>query len=666
MMFRYTGHPRKPYRLATFAYVAVPVITLLLVLCGQGAAAQTQDTGKVLIDIRADVIQHNKTDTGEINRFIGNAVFRQGTDTLYCDSLYQNLTTNIIQAFSNVRIAQQGGTQGECDYLRYTPNTKDAFMQGNVSLTDGKNELWCEELTYNLGTKTAVYNKSGVLHSDSTTVSSTAGTYNVKSKDARFTGKVIVTDPRYHITSEDLGYNTETKVETFFAHSIVTSDSGKSVLVTDKGTYDSKNVIAHFTGHSSIWNDGQYIEADTMNYNKVTGYGFAFGNVITLDTAQHSTLYCGRAEYFRHQRVLWATIKPVLMQVNDKDTLYMRADTFYSAPMVKVSVAPGVKLNKFNDTLAREAAVAKQAADSAAMPSLIIPAAIPKINVDTIVKAKEEESVATELPKGKKKRGKAIASTDVPKAAVPVAKAPEKNFADSNIDWIVPAWKYRMPARGSDTARAKPVDRSIAGGYRAIDTAAADTTAPLFFVGYHHVLIFSDSLQGKCDSVVYTRADSNLRMIYNPIAWAHHSQITGDTIIMHLDSNHIKRMFVPNNALLVSLSGPEKAGMYDQIQGKTLTAYFDSNQINKMVVLPKSESIYYSKDDSGAYIGVNQAQSDKMRIFFADQKISRIKFEVDVHQTLTPMEEADIPNTKLSRFKWLIDLQPKSKEELFR
>src|SRR5207244_843535 len=64
----------------------------------------------------------------------------------------------------------------------------------------------------------------------------------------------------------------------------------------------------------------------------------------------------------------------------------------------------------------------------------------------------------------------------------------------------------------------------------AVDTTAADTTAPLYFIGYHHVLIFSDSLQGRCDSIVYTRADSLIRMIYKPIAWAHNSQITGDTI----------------------------------------------------------------------------------------------------------------------------------------
>ena len=73
------------------------------------ATAQQRDTScKMTIYLTANVIIHIQTDSGQINKFLDNAVFRQGTDTLYCDSLYQNLTTKTIEAFSNVRIAQAG------------------------------------------------------------------------------------------------------------------------------------------------------------------------------------------------------------------------------------------------------------------------------------------------------------------------------------------------------------------------------------------------------------------------------------------------------------------------------------------------------------------------------------------------------------------------------
>ena len=67
---------------------------------------------------------------------------------------------------------------------------------------------------------------------------------------------------------------------TFFSPSIVVSDS--SILNTSCGTYESKMGIAHFPCRSSILNKEQYIEADTLDYNKTSGFGKAIGNVIAI------------------------------------------------------------------------------------------------------------------------------------------------------------------------------------------------------------------------------------------------------------------------------------------------------------------------------------------------------------------------------------------------
>ncbi len=537
---------------------------------------------------------HITTDSGQVNKFLDSAVFYQGTDTLYCDSLYQNITTNTIEAFSNVRVAQAGGTQATSDYLKYISAKKLAYMHGNVSLTDGKNKLRTEDLTYDLGTKNGVYTNSGTLEADSTTVTSYRGEYNVKSKDARFTGKVTVTDPNYNTVSDDMGYNTETKLTRFFAKSAVTGDSGKTILNTTGGLYDSHAGFAYFYTHSTIWYDGQYIEGDTLYYNKLTGYGCSYGHVIAIDTAHQSTLFCGRAVYYQKRRILQATDKPVLMQVKGADTLYIRADTFYSAPAIKQ------KNDTFKVKMAAALAQKNAIKASPAVPADTTAAKVPTGN-------KKEK-------KGKQKKGGAI--VNAPLAILE-------------------------------------------------DTSVADTTAPLYFSGYHHVRIFSDSMQGVCDSICYTQADSTIRMMYNPVAWSRNSQVTGDTIVMLLDSNRIKSIFVPNNAFIVSLAGPEKAQLYDQVQGKMLKAYFKGNTINDMLVYPNAESIYYSKDDNGAFIGVVQAKSDKMHILFENQKIKQIKLLEDTHQVLTPLDKADLPSTKLSRFKWLQDRRPKNKEELF-
>jgi lipopolysaccharide export system protein LptA len=628
------------------------IMVMLFVLCslsGLNAFAQKnvvpakKDTSKSeqLYLKNVDVMTNTKTDSGDLTKFLGNAVFTQGTDTLYCDSLYQHVKTKIYEAFSNVRIAQQGGTQGTCNYLRFTAGQKEVFMTGNVALTDGKNRLVCEELTYNLGTKTGVYNKGGTLYSDSTTVQSNTGVYNVTSKDARFKGNVHINgiNPQYKITSDDVGYNTETKFESFFAHSIIVSDSGKSIVETKSGTYDSQKGVANLTAHSSIWDDGQYIEGDKLNYDKMTGIGLGIGHVISIDTAHHATLFCDRLEYYQKKRVLWATGRPVLRQADGRDTIYMRADTFYSAPMVKVMPVPKKLKAKTDSTVkAVDSSMVKNVADTA-----IAADTLAHLKVKKTIKPPDTVTVWVHGRPGKKLD--TIRMTTKP-------------------GYKIPAMEDTMKIAGSKKSRHKK--GTLLNNAVAVDTSTADTTAPLYFIGYHHVKIFSDSLQGTSDSVCYTRSDSTIRMMYAPICWAHNSQITGDTILIHLDTNEVRSIFVPNNAFVVSRSGPVKAQLFDQVQGRTLTAYFKHNAITNAIVFPNAEAIYFPTDEKGAYLGMNESKSERMRIFFEEQKIVEIKLEQEADLTVTPMEKADFPNARLSRFKWLIDSRPKTKEELFK
>ncbi|HRO43872.1 MAG TPA: OstA-like protein [Flavipsychrobacter sp.] len=535
-----------------------------MALCVFKANAQQDTSGKLPIEIlpsNGTRLEYITTDSGAINKLINNVALKQGDNYMYCDSAYIDLAKNNVYAFGNVRLIQNSGTQVQSDYLRYTGNTKRAYLKGNVSLTDGKNNLWSEELEYNLNTKLGVYTQGGTLQSEMTTLSSNAGTYNAKTKDARFTGDVFVTDPEYNVTSVDLGYNTETKVVRFLGASVVVND--KSTLHTSSGTWDAKNEIAHFTTRSSIQNEAQYIEGDKMDYNRKTGFGIVVGNVFALDTSQKATLYSGHAQYNEITRQLWATIKPVMKRVNGDDSLYIRADTFYAAPVPRAE-----------DSLQRK----------------------------------------NEKVKSKKEIGKNVVET-----------------TEVNVT----------------------------------DTTASDSSRPRYFIGYHHVLVYSDSLQARCDSISYSQADSTMRLMYNPIAWSRKSQITGDTILLYTDSNTLRKLFVPNNAFVVSQSGPEKANMYDQVQGKTLTGFFENNAIKTMLVFPNAEAIYYSKDEADAYLGMNQATSERMRVFFDSSQVSKIVLEQDVKQTMTPMQQVNIATAILARFQWHAEKRPKSVQELF-
>src|ERR1035437_7361137 len=188
MVFKKASILKSTDSLARLSKVYIALLCLCFILPGIDVLAQKKDTSdKVTVNIiHMERLVFNKTDTGEYNRLIGDVILQQGTDTLYCDSAYQNTTSKNFEAFSNVKIAQQDGTQGKSDYLKYTSDKKLAYMRGNVSLTDGKNNLKSEDLTYDLAAKVGNYYNGGTLHNDSTTVTSNAGVYNGHSKDARF------------------------------------------------------------------------------------------------------------------------------------------------------------------------------------------------------------------------------------------------------------------------------------------------------------------------------------------------------------------------------------------------------------------------------------------------------------------------------------------------
>ena len=110
-----------------FASRLLHIRTLLfvcfVVLCGNANAQQKADTADKITIIIANTreIVHMRTDSGEYTKFIYDVVLYQGTDTLYCDSLYQNSTTQNFEAFSNVRIAQLGGLVVPPHHLEVVP-----------------------------------------------------------------------------------------------------------------------------------------------------------------------------------------------------------------------------------------------------------------------------------------------------------------------------------------------------------------------------------------------------------------------------------------------------------------------------------------------------------------------------------------------------------------
>lgn len=634
-----------------------------------------------------DYGEYIKNDTSSVNKLIGNVKLLHGSDTLYCDSAYFYTAKNGVEAFGSVLIRQLDGTEASADYMRYNGKTKVVYMRANgmndVQLFDGKlNTLWSKEIDYNLQTKVGKYRKRGFLQTETTVLESNTGEYNMKSKDARFKGDVIVTDPEYRAVSEDLGYNTDTKVARFFAPSVVTND--KSILQTSNGVYDTKNRTSHFVDRSSILNEGQYIEGDTLDYNRNSGYGYARGNVIAIDTGMKSILYCGAADYNEIHKTLLAFDKPLMRKTDGKDSMFIKADTFFTAPdpaQRTVLSAQDSLQQTANDLLSsigtdsalHAADTSYHVADSIIAPvnvkdttSLIPDDSFVLDNVSPMDSIPSVDSLMPPINIPDADMSDAIDS--LPPKADSATVSRLKNQMDQLVYGKGNNENGKVSTEASDTMRLS----TSASRLRSFDSASLtyrntpqepDTSGPRYFVGFHHVLIYNDSMQGKCDSIRYSQIDSMLRMYQNPVLWPKNGELLGDVIYMKTDSNKLKQVIVPKNAIMIYRSGPEKANMFDQIQGNSINGYLSNNNLDSMIAEPEASSIYFVKDEDSAYVGSSEAKSETIKVFFKNEEIDKIYYIKDVEQKMTPMKDVSPASLRLSRYNWRDAERPKTLEE---
>lgn len=529
-------------------------------------------------------------------------------------------------------------------------------LVGTVHLKQGENDMTCDSAWFNIGANNVeAFGNVHIIQPGGTQLQSDYLRYIGDKKQAFLRGNVKLEDGKNSLYSEELTYNLGTKVAQYEKGGTLQSDA--TTVSSNKGTYNVNTKDARFTEEVIVTDPDYNTTSEDMGYNTgtevVTFYGPGRSTVIN----DKSTLVTKGGTYDTKNEVAKFTQRTSLTnkeQFVEGDKIdYNRHTGFGIATGNVVAIDTIKKVTQWSG-------YASYNEKTRILISAINPVLMELNGKDSLFMGADTFYSLPDL-RGRppvKAKSKATGSKDssaVRHAAIKRKQPKELKETSPSADTTNTRSGFSLFGRN----RNKPAV--------ADDEEVADSTAPRYYIGYHHVLIWSDSLQGRCDSISHSEKDSVMKMMGNPVAWSRRSQITGDTILMFLDdSNKIKRMYIPNNAIIVSQSGPEQAGLFDQVQGRTLTGFFNGQTIREMLVKPDARSIYYAKDDSDAYIGVNQSESERMRVFFKDEKINTILFEQQVKQTITPLDQADLPNMKLSKFKWLEDKRPKSRDELFK
>ncbi|WP_332735057.1 OstA-like protein [Flavihumibacter sp.] len=314
----------------------IRLLWIVMVLLPIAAAAQIttlppNDTTQVVQIKKADRLRYEKKDSlTELQMLAGNVFLQQDDTKFYCDSAVIDRKNNIVEAFGNVHINDADSIHTYSQYLIYYSDRKVAYLKKNVKLTDGKGVLTTNELEYNTDTKIGTYTKGGKVVSGNTVLTSEEATYYGDMNDVYFKKNVKMRDPQYDLDTDSLLYNTDSQIATFVTKTHIRADSGRRDIVTSEGYYDLKNKNAKFGSRPVIKDGSTTVIGDEVGFDDVTGESFARGNAVFRDSAQGIAILANDLQANSKKNTMLATMRPVMIIMQEKDSIYITADTLFT------------------------------------------------------------------------------------------------------------------------------------------------------------------------------------------------------------------------------------------------------------------------------------------------------------------------------------------------
>ena len=554
-------------------------------------------------------------------RLLGDVLLRHEDVLMRCDSAHRFSSTNMVYAFGNVHINQGDTLHLYGDRIIYHGNRRYAEVRQNVRLMDNETTLTTEYLDFNLRDEYGYYPNRGVVINGDNRLESIKGYYFTNEKLFYFQDSVKITNPDYIINSDTLKYNTVTEVVYFLGPTTIIGD--ETNIYCENGWYNTKTDIAQFNENARITNNNQILSADSLWFDNRNGLGEAFRDLSVTDTIENIVIRGEYGWFMREPEQVFVTDRALFIQFFENDTLYLHADTLRSwvqitGPDIAPPDSPDIRLDPENEGESAAPALSDNSP----------PAANDTLLSDTI--SQPAPALTENSP---------VAANDT--------------LLSDTMPNPAPALTENSPVAANDTLLSDTIPTP------SLIPPQRDTTR--IMVAYYGVRIFSNDMQGKCDSLYYNMKDSIIYMFQEPVLWSDESQLTADYMELHTRNGEADHVVMKNSAFIVS---EEEPGLYNQIKGNEITGYFKGGELYRVNVSGNAETLYYPTENH-EIIGINKAASSRLIIFLKENKPDRIRFLTRPEATLYPLDEVPAGDRLLQNFQWLDHIRPKSMEDVF-
>jgi len=246
---------------------------------------------------------------------------------LTCQQALYYKKQNFFKALGQVLIKQGDTITQTSDYADYDANAKQALSWGNVVLKDPTMTLTTDTLQFDRINQKLYYQDYATIKDATNTLKSKFGNYYLENKKFTATTRVTVVNPEHNLASNHLDYYTNSGLAYLYGPSTITNTQNDNKLYSERGFYNTKTDISHFTKNAKLYLDQRTVEGDSLYYDKKRGFASATNNIRVIDTVQNFITKGNYAELFEQKDSLYIIKKAVAISIIDKDSMFIHGDT---------------------------------------------------------------------------------------------------------------------------------------------------------------------------------------------------------------------------------------------------------------------------------------------------------------------------------------------------
>ena len=180
---------------------------------------------------------------------------------------------------------------------------------------------------------------------------------------------------------------------------------------------------------------------------------------------------------------------------------------------------------------------------------------------------------------------------------------------------------------------------------------------------FNQVRFYRNDVQGICDSLQLSEADTIINMYNHAVVWNLERQIFGDEINVHLNDSAADWATLPTGGFMAEHLGEI---YYDQLSGKKMKAWFEDKELRRLDVDGNVQVIMFPQEKDSTYNKMVNAESSFMRLNLkAKQEVDRITMWPEVSGRVTPLYLAKKSDMYLPQFQWYDALRPKTPDDIF-